>query len=1232
LRQSLASNVLARQRFLREAQAAAAVTHDHVVAIHAVDEAAGVPFIVMEYIVGLSLEERIKKTGALKVQEVLRIGMQAASGLAAAHAQGLVHRDVKPSNILLENGVERVKLTDFGLARAADDAQITQTGVVAGTPEYMSPEQAAGMKLDQRSDLFSLGCVLYAMCTGRSPFRATSALAALRRVSEETPRPIRDLNPAIPDWLVQVIDRLLEKDADKRFQSASDVADLLGTYLAHLQRSPDTPLPPILPAAQVIRASSSMPHRKWPIVVAGGIAVAFLTLVLIGGTMAFMKRKPTLPPSHGVTSSPETQVDLSGSITQGEEEFLPVDLGSAANLDLGGATNAEGNDFANMKTGIQVLNGIPFNVAPKYIHLSGKGMLDFPDRVRDIPVGINADVLHFLQGAQYASPDKGSRIGQYEVQYEDGGTEIIPIITGIDVWDWWAGEPKHTERAELAWVGSNAQTAEADKLLQLFHRAWVNPRPDVTITKIGMSKDAQVHTGPMCVAVTAELSGVARMSGEDSRLDVELDWTTLNLVLQGGSHPMTFTGGKTHTCALEPGSYQAEIILKSPTEEVVVRKGPLNIASGSRIRVFMKDGLTTRTFPEPQRVPTAAVPVSSYARDVAFSPDGETILIACADGTAMLWKTASGGHNTIVLPKTSEKGLRRGVFSPNGELIVLSGEGGTFTVWDAKECKLLRSVIAHEGRICALAFTPDGKKLFTGSTKGPTLKSWDPYTGEAISEIPAHESQVTRISFSSDGHLLASGGGEDGVCSVWDTSTWEKRFSVTASSAELKGVSLTPDGSILATGGAEGVVRLWDTHDGRLIRTFAIDDEIFGVEFVPDGKTLAVFDINDSISLWDAATGELRHKYLAHWSWITSMAVSPNGSRLATGSVDGTVKLWDLSQIPVISERQGPQPEAVFTGFPAGIGGSVAFSPKEDILVAASVWKGMIGWFDPTLCRPIRKPLELGGTLYWGTVRIAPDGKTVVVCPDQKEVQFFDKANSTPRESLTATGKPTNCEFGPEGKTLIVCDYPNGTVESWDVQTSTRQWSVRSQAGKPDSARISPDGSKVAVATATGRLILLDTATGTPLSQPLLHGGAAVIGLDFSPDGNTLASGGADKSLKLWDMTEFTEIVSLRGHIGTITSLAFSPDGKQLVSADVEDAMKYWNGEKPQNAGKIILWDVALRKPLVEFMAHNGGVACVDFSRDGKKIASTGRDGRVLVWSVDRLLQWAEKNPPESTL
>ncbi|HTI50948.1 MAG TPA: serine/threonine-protein kinase, partial [Planctomycetaceae bacterium] len=159
----LAGNAAARKRFAREGRAAAAVAHEQIVPIHAVNEQQGLPYIVMQYVPGRSLQQRIDQEGPLALADVLRIGLQTAQGLAAAHAQGLVHRDVKPANILLENGIERVLLTDFGLARTIDEASLTQSGVIAGTPQYMAPEQALGETVDHRTDLFSLGSVLYAM-------------------------------------------------------------------------------------------------------------------------------------------------------------------------------------------------------------------------------------------------------------------------------------------------------------------------------------------------------------------------------------------------------------------------------------------------------------------------------------------------------------------------------------------------------------------------------------------------------------------------------------------------------------------------------------------------------------------------------------------------------------------------------------------------------------------------------------------------------------------------------------------------------------------------------------------------------------------------------------------------------------------------------------------------------------------------------------------------------------
>ena len=270
----LASHGTAKRRFAQEAQAAAGVLHPNVIAVYDVCNEGKVPYMVMPYVAGPSLQKLIEQQGPLSEIEVVRVALQIAAGLTPAHAQGLVHRDVKPANILVEQGVNRVIITDFGLARAEDDASLTRTGWLTGTPNYMSPEQARGERLDQRSDLFSLGCLIYFLATGRLPFRADSPLGVLSRIQNEEPTPVRQVNNQISQTLAEVIEVLLRKDPQQRFQSAAELHGLLERHLAYLHQ-PDISKPP-----QVIAAPPR--SNRWKVVAVGVLAIALLAAV-VGG-------------------------------------------------------------------------------------------------------------------------------------------------------------------------------------------------------------------------------------------------------------------------------------------------------------------------------------------------------------------------------------------------------------------------------------------------------------------------------------------------------------------------------------------------------------------------------------------------------------------------------------------------------------------------------------------------------------------------------------------------------------------------------------------------------------------------------------------------------------------------------------------------------------------------------------------------------------------------------------
>jgi len=309
----LAVSAAARKRFAREAQATAAILHPNVMPILTVHSSGKLPFIVMPYVACESLQQRLDRLGSLELIDVLRIGMQTANGLAAAHAQGLVHRDVKPANILLEISVEKVMLTDFGLARAMDDASITRTGIIAGTPLYMSPEQARGEPVDARSDLFSLGTVLYTLATGRTPFRAESTYGILRRLTDESPRPLREISPQFPAWFQMIVYKLLAKSPGDRFASATEVAQLLEGCLAHVQQPATVPLPKECPVVPTRLFSL----RRWLLVI--GMCV----LAGVVGMSLFSKKPVTIePPSSGEPTVISTET--SASWDAGEEIVSPL--------------------------------------------------------------------------------------------------------------------------------------------------------------------------------------------------------------------------------------------------------------------------------------------------------------------------------------------------------------------------------------------------------------------------------------------------------------------------------------------------------------------------------------------------------------------------------------------------------------------------------------------------------------------------------------------------------------------------------------------------------------------------------------------------------------------------------------------------------------------------------------------------------------------------------------------
>ena len=332
----LAAHDKLRDRFMREARTAARLSHPHIVPIHAVDEVRGYVFYVMSYVDGETLAERVANRGPLTPRETSRVLQEVAGALAAAHGQGVVHRDVKPGNILLERATGRAMVTDFGIARVADGGE-TAVGELLGTPEYMSPEQAAGEAVDARSDVYSLGVVAYYTVSGQLPFTAPTIQAVLAKQLTQLPPPVASVAAGIPRTLANAIDTCLIKDPSRRFQSAEAFSDALAPTLVRRREVP-VPVrafldprkmwalavsPAMMMTGGFVLMTTSLPHLFTTLGYVGLIRAVGAGNVLLGALMPLILTtrwlRPLLKGGYGVS---DIAGALRASFDERREELL----------------------------------------------------------------------------------------------------------------------------------------------------------------------------------------------------------------------------------------------------------------------------------------------------------------------------------------------------------------------------------------------------------------------------------------------------------------------------------------------------------------------------------------------------------------------------------------------------------------------------------------------------------------------------------------------------------------------------------------------------------------------------------------------------------------------------------------------------------------------------------------------------------------------------------------------